>query len=87
MARTLLRLADQAGRKVDEGIEIEIALRRQDVPQLVGTTLHSASRVLSSWAQKGLVRSAHQRIVLHNSDALGTIAGEILWSAKPGIIH
>lgn len=87
MARTLLRLAGQAGRKVDEGIEIEIPLRRQDIAQLVGTTLHSASRVLSCWEQKGYVRSAHQRIVLHNSDALGTIAREGLWSAKPGIIH
>lgn len=87
MARTLLRLADRVGRKVDEGIEIEIPLRRQDVAQLAGTTLHSASRVLSSWEQKGFVHSAHQRIVLHNSDALGMIAGEILWSTKPGIIY
>lgn len=88
MARTLLRLANQAGRKVEEGIEIEIPLRRQDVAQLAGTTLHSASRVLSSWEQKGFVRSAHQRIVLNNSDALETIAdGNILSEAKPGISH
>lgn len=88
MARTLLRLADQAGRKVDEGIEIEIPLRRQDVAQLVGTTLHSASRVLSSWEQKGFVHSAHRRIILRNSDALGTIAdGKILWATKPWITH
>lgn len=74
IARTLLRLADQAGRKVEQGIEIEIPLRRQDVGQLTGTTLHSVSRVLSAWEQKGLVLTDHQRIVLHNSRALAAIA-------------
>lgn len=88
MARTLLRLTGQAGREVDGGIEIGIPLRRQDIAQLVGSTLHSASRVLSSWEQKGFIRSAHQRIVLRNSEALGTIAdGNILSEAKPWISH
>ena len=74
IARTLLRLADQAGRNVEQGIEIEIPLRRQDVGQLTGTTLHSVSRVLSAWEQKGLVLTDHQRIVLRNSSALAAIA-------------
>jgi CRP-like cAMP-binding protein len=74
IARTLLRLADQAGRTVERGIEIEIPLRRQDVAQLTGTTLHSVSRVLSSWDQKGLIGTEHQHIVLRNSDALTAIA-------------
>ena len=74
IARTLLRLADQAGRNVEEGIEIEIPLRRQDVAQLTGTTLHSVSRVLSSWEQKGLVHTDHRRIVMRKSSALATIA-------------
>jgi CRP-like cAMP-binding protein len=74
IARTLLRLADQAGRRVERGIEIEIPLRRQDVAQLTGTTLHSASRVLSYWDQKGLIGTDHQQIVLRNLDALAAIA-------------
>ena len=74
VARTLLRLADQAGRRVEQGIEIEFPLRRQDVAQLTGTTLHSVSRVLSAWEQKGFVHTDHQRIVLHNSRALAAIA-------------
>lgn len=74
IARTLLRLADQAGRKVETGIEIEIPLRRQDVGQLTGTTLHSVSRVLSAWEQSGIVSTDHQRIVLCKSAALMAIA-------------
>jgi CRP-like cAMP-binding protein len=74
IARTLLRLADQAGRNVEEGIEIEIPLRRQDVAQLTGMTLQSVSRVPSSWEQKGLVHTDHRRIVMRNSSTLATIA-------------
>lgn len=86
MARTLLALASQAGRNVDEGIEIEIPLRRQDVAQLVGATLHSASRILSSWEQKRIVRSARQRIILCNSDALRMVVdGKLHSSAKSWI--
>jgi CRP-like cAMP-binding protein len=84
IARTLLRLAEQAGRTVDAGIEIEFPLRRQDVAQLTGTTLHSASRVLSSWEQKRLVSSDHQRILLRDSRALSLIAeGSAAGSASP----
>ena len=74
IAHTLLRLAEQAGRPVDQGIEIEFPLRRQDVAQLTGTTFHSVSRVLSSWERLRLVSSEHQRIVLRDSIALSRIA-------------
>jgi CRP/FNR family transcriptional regulator, nitrogen oxide reductase regulator len=74
IARTLLRLADQAGRNVETGVEIAIPLRRQDIGQLTGTTLHSVSRVLSAWEQNGLVSTDHQRIILRKSDTLAAIA-------------
>lgn len=86
IARTLLALASQAGRNVDEGIEIEIPFRRQDVAQLVGASLHSASRILRSGEQKRIVRSARQRIILCNSDALRMIVdGKLHSSAKSWI--
>jgi CRP-like cAMP-binding protein len=74
IARALLRIAEQAGRPVERGIEIEFPLRRQDVAQLTDTTLHSASRVLSSWEQRQLISSDHQRIVICDSQALSYIA-------------
>jgi CRP-like cAMP-binding protein len=84
IARTLLRLADQAGRSVEEGIEIDIPLRRQDVAQLTGTTLHSVSRVLSSWEQHQFVQTENQRIILRNSRALSAIADGSNGSTRSG---
>lgn len=74
IARVLIRLAEQAGRAASDGTEIEFPLRRQDVAQLTGTTLHSASRVLSRWEEQGLIGSAHQHIVVCNVAALLRIA-------------
>lgn len=74
IARVLGRLAAQAGRATAKGTEIEFPLRRQDVAQLAGTTLHSASRVLSRFEGQGLITSAHQHIVVCNAPALLHIA-------------
>jgi CRP-like cAMP-binding protein len=38
IAHTLLRLAKQAGRKVESGIEIDFPISRQDIAEMTGTT-------------------------------------------------
>ena len=53
LARTILRLASQSGRKTDEGVLIDFPLSRQDLAEMCGTTLYTVSRTLSEWAGKG----------------------------------
>jgi CRP/FNR family transcriptional regulator len=53
----LLRLADQLGVGRDEGVRIPIALSRQDLADLTGTTLETAIRVMSRLARQGVVRT------------------------------
>ena len=74
IAHTLLRLAKQAGKKTEDGIEIEFPVSRQDLAEMTGTTLHTASRILSSWEQQGLVGGGRQRIVVRDCKRLGEIA-------------
>jgi len=64
IAHALLRLAKQSGRKVEHGIAIDFPISRQDIAQMTGTTLHTASRILSGWEQLGLIESGRQRIIL-----------------------
>jgi CRP-like cAMP-binding protein len=64
VAHVLLRLAKQAGRKTESGIETDFPISRQDVAEMTGTTLHTVSRILSMWEQQGLVEGGRQRIVL-----------------------
>jgi CRP-like cAMP-binding protein len=76
VAHTLLRLARQAGRKVEAGIEIEFPISRQDIAEMTGTTLHTVSRILSAWEGDGLVAGGRQRIVLCDPHRLFQLAGE-----------
>ena len=74
VAHALLRLAKQAGRKVEHGVEIDFPISRQDVAEMTGTTLHTVSRILSAWEQQGLVEGGRQRIVLRDPHKLFGIA-------------
>jgi len=85
VAHALLRLAKQAGRKTEAGIEIDFPISRQDVAEMTGTTLHTVSRILSAWEQQGLVEGGRQRIVLRNPHGLFALAEGQSKPASAGI--
>jgi len=77
VARALLRLVHDAGRRVEVGIEISFPVSRQDIAEMTGTTLFTVSRLLSAWESQGLVQSGRQHIVLTNPHALVAIAEDL----------
>ncbi|AUG55562.1 Crp/Fnr family transcriptional regulator [Thalassospira marina] len=70
VANTLLRLVEQTGRKVKDGIEVDFSITRQDLSEMTATTLHTISRLLSAWEKKGLVKSRRKHIVVSDADGL-----------------
>jgi CRP/FNR family transcriptional regulator, nitrogen oxide reductase regulator len=74
VARALLRLVREAGRRVDAGVEIDFPVSRQDIAEMTGTTLYTVSRLLSAWEDRGIVRSGRQRIILTKPHALLALA-------------
>ncbi|APF39388.1 Crp/Fnr family transcriptional regulator [Chelatococcus daeguensis] len=74
VAHALLRLVQQAGRKLDKGVEIAFPITRQDVAEMTGTTLHTVSRILSAWEERGLVEGGRQRIVVREPHQLFILA-------------
>ena len=77
VARAVLRLVQEAGKRVASGIEIDFPVSRQDIAEMTGTTLYTVSRLLGSWEERGIVQSGRQRIVLTKPDALLAIAEDI----------
>lgn len=75
IARTLLRLTAQMGVKSADG-GIELTFTRQDLAEMSGTTLFTASRVLSEWEKRGLIESGRERIVIRKPHGLVQIAEE-----------
>lgn len=74
VARAILRLVDQSGEQTDEGIVINFPITRQDIAEMTGTTLHTVSRLLSGWRDKGVVKSGRKRIVVCAMDDLIRLA-------------
>jgi CRP-like cAMP-binding protein len=77
IARTLLRLAGKTGRKTANGIELGLPLSRQDLAELAGTTLSTASRTLSAWDERGIIAAGRERVVIHKPHILVAIAEEL----------
>jgi CRP-like cAMP-binding protein len=77
VARALLRLAREAGKRTEAGVEIAMPLSRQDVAEMTGTTLYTVSRLLSAWEQEGLVDAGRQRVVIKKAHALVKIAEDL----------
>jgi CRP-like cAMP-binding protein len=77
VARALLRLVHEAGRRVDEGVEIDFPISRQDVAEMTGTTVFTVSRLLSAWEERGIVKSGRQHIILTKPHSLVAIAEDI----------
>jgi len=57
LARTLLRLAESGGRRADSRIDILHPITRQELADLVGSTLFTVSRLLARWKDRGLIDS------------------------------
>lgn len=73
---TLFRLAAQAGKKVDQGVLIDLVLTRQDLAEMSGTTLFTVSRMLSSWEKRGLVLASREQVIICNPHGLARILSD-----------
>ena len=70
VAHALLRLIRQAGLKTGKGIEIDFPISRQDIAEMTATTLHTVSRMLSAWKDRGLVETGRKRVIVRKMDHL-----------------
>ena len=74
IARTLTRLAHQSGVRTPEGIRVDFRLSRAELAELTGTTLFTASRVLSAWTKRGIIETDHRRLLIRHPHELVGIA-------------
>ncbi|GAB4530055.1 MAG: hypothetical protein Kow0063_07720 [Anaerolineae bacterium] len=77
VARALLRLARQAGQKVEGGVLIGLPLSREDLAQMTGTTLYTVSRILSRWEHEGFIEAGRERVLIHHPHAIVAIGEDL----------
>ncbi len=83
VARALLRLERQAGRRLEQGTLIDLSLSRQDLAEMTGTTLYSVSRILSQWEHQGLIKTGREKVVILDQPGLQSIVEELPHNSSP----
>lgn len=74
-ARLFLKLADQMGVPSPDGVSIPLALSRQELADLLGTTIETAIRTMSRWNKEDVLRTEKNGFVIVNRSALEAAAG------------
>jgi CRP/FNR family transcriptional regulator, nitrogen oxide reductase regulator len=68
LSHEIVRLLNQVGRPVIGGVQIKLS--REELAQLIGTTLFTVSRLLSDWDQQGIVSAQRESVTVKNLPAL-----------------
>ena len=83
VAAALARLAVQMGQASDGGVLV--ALGREDIAQLTGTTPFTVSRLLADWESRGFLRSKREAVLLIDGPGLARhVAADSRRSAAAG---
>jgi CRP-like cAMP-binding protein len=64
LARELIRLLPQLGRRVHNVLEINLS--REELAQMTATTLSTVSRLLTSWERQGIVSLRRQSVMVQD---------------------
>jgi len=74
IAALLLKLADKIGeKKNDESIFIDMRLTKQDIAEMVGTTVETTIRVMSRFKRSGLVSDDSGKIIIRDIEKLKSV--------------
>ena len=70
IASALLRLAGKLGETRGQGVLIQLPFSRQDLAAMTGSTTETVSRVMSRFAEDGLVKSGRKWVTITNTKRL-----------------
>jgi CRP-like cAMP-binding protein len=75
-ARLFLKLGREMGRADRGGTFIPLALSRQELADMTGTTIETCIRIMSRWGKEEIVRTDKDGFVVLNHAGLEAIAAE-----------
>jgi CRP-like cAMP-binding protein len=70
IAALLLKLAGKVGTETKEGLVIDMRLTKQDVADMVGTTVETSIRTFSKFRKQGLLADKDGKIIIKDRDGL-----------------
>jgi CRP/FNR family transcriptional regulator len=74
IAALLLKLANKIGVETKDGTMIDMRLTKQDVADMVGTTVETSIRTFSKFKKEGLVTDNDGKLVIRDKDGLMSLS-------------
>ena len=74
LARFFLKLADDMGQRRPDGLFIPLTLSRQEIADMIGTTIETSIRIMSRWGKEDVVRTEKDGFVVVDRSALESVA-------------
>ncbi|MDP3048677.1 MAG: Crp/Fnr family transcriptional regulator [Thermodesulfovibrionales bacterium] len=75
IASLLIKLADKAGSKTDNAVAIDMKLTKQDIADMVGTTVETSIRTMSKFKKLGIVSEKGGNIAIKDINKLKALCG------------
>lgn len=66
----ILKLANKYGKKVSEGILIDLKLTKQEIAEMSGTTTETAIRIMSKLKKEGYITEQNRKIIIKDIEML-----------------
>ena len=74
LARFFLKLATDIGQARADGIFIALVLSRQELADMIGTTIETSIRIMSRWGKEDIVRTEKDGFVVANRKTLEALS-------------
>jgi CRP/FNR family transcriptional regulator, nitrogen oxide reductase regulator len=74
LARFFLKLAQDMGQARQQGTFIALTLSRQELADMIGTTIETSIRIMSRWGKDDIVRTEKDGFIVVDRSALETVA-------------
>lgn len=75
IASLLIKLADKTGIKMNDAVTIDMKLTKQDLAEMVGTTVETSIRTMSKFKKLGVVAEKAGKIVIKDVSRLKALCG------------
>lgn len=76
IASLLIKLADKTGSKTDNSVTIDMKLTKQDIAEMVGTTVETSIRTMSKFKKLGIVSEKGGKITIKDINKLNALCGQ-----------
>jgi CRP-like cAMP-binding protein len=76
LARLFVKLADDMGQRRPDGTFIPMQLSRQELADMIGTTIETSIRIMSRWGKERIVRTEKDGFLVVDRTALENLALE-----------